>query len=693
MEGPPALLQSAHRVLAVCGLLLVAWIVVDWSLAPRLPLASGRDLGLFPVLALQLNPVLRGQLPLALGWFVLATQYATALLAALLWARLGFLARPSQATRRLALSLGLGTFAAAWFWGLRDLAPWQPAMASWRWLFDPLATIAFVTSLAALAGCYSVYPEALTQDFAQRGLDASLEWQRRAAERKRAGLGVWRLWSWLPGERYGAHGRGRDPALRGWRRLLRSRELLWLLFLAAVFVGGPQLTGWWADTPPLFHTLCWLGTAFLALLFADPVAQARMDDWILLRRLERHHTGLLMRGEIALHRFFGSPAGWALLALFGYGLYALWQSGDLLAATAAVIVAIGYSLLTFGHALGLLFLNWRHGTEENRRAISWIFLGTGGAVLAWLAAICLVGLVGLWYWLHGASDPTPERRLLGAAIIVGPSCVALAHMISLWLSVLGRGSLDPRLVVRRGTGVTALGVLLTALFVAVEGALSSQVVVHLGMPDETGALAAGTLVALAFGPLRARVDRVVGRLVQRLLPPEALVASERRTLAIAFADLSGYTRLAETDEDEALTLAAVLQQAARQAAAAHAGRLIKSIGDAVLLAFPTPAAAIAGVAELHRRYAGEVEARQLEHLPVHSGIHAGEVVVAADGDVYGAHVNLAARLQALAGPGEVVASGALAEDTARAGIAAEPLPARRFKNIAEPVDCLRWKPA
>lgn len=686
--------ETGLKVLSAIGLMLGIWIAIDWGLSPRLPQGSGRDLQLFPLLAIQINAILRGALPLSLGLGMYALVAISVLLAPLLAVRLAFAAVASPAARRLALALSLATLSAAWFWFFRDMAPWIESVRPWRVVLDPAGMLAGVYALVALVGCFRIYPEPLTQEFSERGFSASLEWQRRHAQNKRAGTGIWRLWAWLPREHYGAYGRTQSPGLSGWRRWLRSREFIWLLAIVAITVGGPWVTGWWAAEPPWWRIPLWLMLAGIVVMTLDPVAQARIDDDTVLRRISRRNQSAVSRGELAIHRFFGSPPGLLLLGGFALGVYGLWQTqASAFAPLLAFLLILSFTLLTFGHAVGLLFLNWRHGTAESRRAIGWIFLGTGGTALAWFVLVNVVGLLGLGRWAAAAQDVAVDRRMLAGTALVGPSLIALAHVFSLWLSVLSRGSFDAKLALRRGTGIAAMGVLLTALFVALEGAVSSQVVVRLGMPSEAGSLVAGTLVALAFVPIRNQVDRRVNHVVQRLLPAEALVAGERRELAIVFADLSGYTRLSETDEAEAMTLAAVLHQSARAVAARHGGRLVKTIGDAVLLVFDSAEHALRAVIELHARYDQEAQQRELEHLPVHSGMHMGDVVVAAQGDVFGAHVNLAARLQALAGPGEVVTSTRFAAAFRELGIDAEAMPARRFKNIAEPVDCFRWRVA
>jgi class 3 adenylate cyclase len=265
----------------------------------------------------------------------------------------------------------------------------------------------------------------------------------------------------------------------------------------------------------------------------------------------------------------------------------------------------------------------------------------------------------------------------------------LAFVVSLWISILHRGLFDPALALRRGAGVVALGVVLTALFVAVEGAASSLIVTQLGMPSASGPIVAGTAVAIGFQPLRARVERGVQSAMLKLLPPEAVAEGERREQAVLFADLSGYSRLAESDETEALTLAAILHRHAHVVAAEQGGRVVKTIGDAVLCLFDDPAQAMAAAIALQQGYRDEAARRDLEPLPVHAGLHAGEVVIARGGDVFGANVNLAARLLNLAGADELVATQSVATAAVAVGLVVESLPARRFKNIAEPVDCLR----
>jgi class 3 adenylate cyclase/tetratricopeptide (TPR) repeat protein len=129
--------------------------------------------------------------------------------------------------------------------------------------------------------------------------------------------------------------------------------------------------------------------------------------------------------------------------------------------------------------------------------------------------------------------------------------------------------------------------------------------------------------------------------------------SPRRHLAaVWFADIVGFTTLAARDELTALKHIDRLQELAREAAAECGGRIVKSLGDAVLAEFSSTEAAVRAALLLRERYS---QGATTDRLRV--GIHVGDVVSAPDGDVYGDGVNVAARLQQDGEPGEVLVSG------------------------------------
>jgi adenylate cyclase len=114
-----------------------------------------------------------------------------------------------------------------------------------------------------------------------------------------------------------------------------------------------------------------------------------------------------------------------------------------------------------------------------------------------------------------------------------------------------------------------------------------------------------------------------------------------------FADLAGYTALtARWGDDIAAEVAIALADVAHHIAAEHGGRLVKSMGDSVMLRTPT---AEAGVR------LGIALSQAAPALRARVGIHCG-TAVEHDGDYFGLAVNLAARLAAQAAPGEVLVS-------------------------------------
>ncbi|MGI9190445.1 MAG: adenylate/guanylate cyclase domain-containing protein, partial [Longimicrobiaceae bacterium] len=137
--------------------------------------------------------------------------------------------------------------------------------------------------------------------------------------------------------------------------------------------------------------------------------------------------------------------------------------------------------------------------------------------------------------------------------------------------------------------------------------------------------------------------------------PAARSASGERLAAVWFADIVGYTRLSAEDAPAALRLVEIFQQSARAAVERHHGRLVKFIGDAALAEFGSASAAVRAAAELQAGFAREVAAAELA-ARLRIGVHIGEVSVAADEDIYGDGVNIAARLQGAAEPGQLLVS-------------------------------------
>ncbi len=140
---------------------------------------------------------------------------------------------------------------------------------------------------------------------------------------------------------------------------------------------------------------------------------------------------------------------------------------------------------------------------------------------------------------------------------------------------------------------------------------------------------------------------------------EALAASGRlstpqRYPAIAFADIVGFTELSGRIGDEAATaIARNFEALAVEIVPRFQGRIVKSLGDGLLIYFKDAAEA-AGAAALIARGIAEREAP-----PLRIGLAAGSVLLR-DGDIFGATVIRAARLAGLAKAGEIVGDGEIA---------------------------------
>ncbi|MFD1988341.1 adenylate/guanylate cyclase domain-containing protein [Mesorhizobium newzealandense] len=166
---------------------------------------------------------------------------------------------------------------------------------------------------------------------------------------------------------------------------------------------------------------------------------------------------------------------------------------------------------------------------------------------------------------------------------------------------------------------------------------------------------------------------------------------KRRLAAIALADVVGYSRLMEADE--AGTLLALKQRRSQilQPLVQHyGGRIVKVMGDGVLLEFSSAVSAVEAAVELQSKMAGANETVSPERrILLRIGINLGDVI--GEGlDLYGDGVNVAARLEALAEPGGICISGKVFEES-NGKVAAyfTDLGEVELKNIARPIRAYR----
>jgi adenylate cyclase len=149
---------------------------------------------------------------------------------------------------------------------------------------------------------------------------------------------------------------------------------------------------------------------------------------------------------------------------------------------------------------------------------------------------------------------------------------------------------------------------------------------------------------------------------------------------MAFIDLAGFTRLTqELGDASAVSSATRLAELATDSARRHGGRLVKLLGDGVMLHFSTPADAIRASLEI-------VALLGAAGLPeAHVGIAAGPLI-ARDGDYFGHTVNLAARLSARATDGRVLVNDLVVEAVGDAAdIRLTPAGEQELKGLSSPV--------
>jgi adenylate cyclase len=162
---------------------------------------------------------------------------------------------------------------------------------------------------------------------------------------------------------------------------------------------------------------------------------------------------------------------------------------------------------------------------------------------------------------------------------------------------------------------------------------------------------------------------------------EAVVGEQpvRRPPAMCFLDLTGYTRLTEEQGDRAAAaLATSLADLVERVSLPHGGQPVKWLGDGVMFHFRRPGQAVVAALEMVER------TPQAGLPPAHVGLHAGPVVFQ-DGDYFGRTVNLAARIAAHAGPGQVLVSDQVVAECADGAVAFEPIGPVPLKGVADPV--------
>ena len=157
---------------------------------------------------------------------------------------------------------------------------------------------------------------------------------------------------------------------------------------------------------------------------------------------------------------------------------------------------------------------------------------------------------------------------------------------------------------------------------------------------------------------------------------------QRRLAAILAADVVGYSALMQCAEEATYAeFERLKRELIEPSLCSHEGRLIKTTGDGALAEFASPSAAVRCAVEIQ-----ESIASGRSPLTLRIGVNLGEVIVGADGDLFGDGINIAVRLEGTADPGGILISEKVySEVEGKLEVGFEDRGEQQLKNISKPV--------
>lgn len=176
-------------------------------------------------------------------------------------------------------------------------------------------------------------------------------------------------------------------------------------------------------------------------------------------------------------------------------------------------------------------------------------------------------------------------------------------------------------------------------------------------------------------------------------PTDLSFAPARQVKVLLVVDVVESVRLMEEDEDGFVQRwQRFVHDTVDRLLPLYGGRLVKSLGDGLMLEFAEAQRCAGAAFEMHKLVNGEHDKTPRRPLRLRMGGHVAEFVVDRH-DIYGTDVNLTARIATLAGPGETVVSSEL-RDQLTAGLDSdvEDLGECHLKHVSLPVRCYRLAP-
>jgi len=153
--------------------------------------------------------------------------------------------------------------------------------------------------------------------------------------------------------------------------------------------------------------------------------------------------------------------------------------------------------------------------------------------------------------------------------------------------------------------------------------------------------------------------------------------SKRKLSAIMFTDMKGYSAEMGRDEERTIKKAWRYERAIRSIIKEHHGRVVKTIGDAIMGDFDSAVNAVRSAAAIQ-------DFLKKEDIKIRIGIHLGDVVHKA-GDIFGEGVNIASRLESICEPGSTyISEDVYNQVKGKVPIKFESLGSKPLKNIESP---------
>ena len=170
--------------------------------------------------------------------------------------------------------------------------------------------------------------------------------------------------------------------------------------------------------------------------------------------------------------------------------------------------------------------------------------------------------------------------------------------------------------------------------------------------------------------------------------------STRRLAAVMIADVAGYSRLMERDEAGThARLRQIRAEVTDPAVLRHGGRIVRTVGDGLLVEFASARSALLAAIEIQRTMSERNRELPRERRIDHRiGINLGDILVD-DSDIAGNGVNVAARLESIAPPGGIAISGTVRQQVGDdLGVAFVDAGVQQVKHIARPIRVFHVEP-